>query len=359
MAPERSRAAQYGWAIAVVLAATALNYATRSLLDLADHTMLFLAGVVVVAMRFSRGPSLVATVASVAALDFFFVPPYFTFDVENLRYVVTFGVMLVVGIVVSRLTHRLREEGEAAERSRIGIETERARTTLLAGISHDVRTPLASITGAVSVLLETGDTLPPAERRGLLEAIREEGRRLDRLVADLLDLTRLESGVKVKKEWVPLEEVVGSAIARLQSRLESRDLDVRLPDDVLLVPVDPVLLEQVLVNLLENAVKYSPPGSPLRVEGGTRGADVELEVSDRGDGIPPGEEARVFERFYRIADGGRAEGTGLGLAVCQAIVRAHGGRIAAEPREGGGATFRISLPLGGGPKSVAEIEAKA
>jgi two-component system sensor histidine kinase KdpD len=169
-------------------------------------------------------------------------------------------------------------------------------------------------------------------------------------VGDLLDLTRLESGsLKARKEWYPLEEVVSSALGRLEPRLEGRKVGVDLPREVLLAPMDPILVEQVFINLIENAVKYSPAGSPIEISAQAGPDEVVVAIADRGPGLPPGEEARVFERFYRVADGRRAEGAGLGLAVCQAILKIHGGRVEAGNRPGGGAVFRFALPLEGSP----------
>jgi two-component system sensor histidine kinase KdpD len=245
---------------------------------------------------------------------------------------------------------------ERAASARVAAETERTRSALLSAVSHDVRTPLASITGAASALAsETG--LDGPARAELVETIREESERLSRLIGDLLDLTRLESGdLTVKKEPYPLEEIVDSAVQRLEEALRGRPLERVQPEEVLLAPVDPVLLEQVLVNLLENASKYTPSGSPIEVRLARDGRSAVIEVGDRGPGLPPGEEARVFERFYRAADSHRTRGTGLGLTVSEAIVHAHRGRIEAENRPGGGALFRVTLPCNDG---AATAEPKA
>jgi two-component system sensor histidine kinase KdpD len=488
--------ASYAWALFVVLACTGVCWATRSILTLADQAMIYLLGVLIVASRYPRRPSLLAAVVSVAALDFFFVPPIFTMDVEDLRYATTFGVMLVVALTVSTFTVRLREQAEAARQrerrtaslfamssqfvietgvgaiaatavrhvtellevesfvlladrkgnlvpcggevgtlshserelavarwafqngrlaghgtetlpsseglyiplvgtgghlgvfgialgrrpepptpsqwqvletfvaqtalalerallverhrsSEVAMETERARNELLSAVTHDVRTPLASIRGAAETLLDAATDLAPATRREMLETIREESARLSRLIGDLLELTRLESGsFEARKEPVPVDELFDSALARTEAELAGREVELDLPEDVLSVPVDPVLMEQVLVNLLENAARHAAP-SAITARAAREGERVVLEVGDRGPGIPPGEEERLFERFYRTSDGVRGRGTGLGLTVCRAIVRAHGGRIAAANRPGGGAVFRIELPADG------------
>jgi len=244
---------------------------------------------------------------------------------------------------------------EEADRARVAAETEQARSALLSAVSHDLRTPLASMTGAASVLLDQRAEMGAEERRELLETIREEADRLGRLVGDLLDLTRLESGsLQARKEWYPLEEVVSSALGRLEPMLAGRKVLVNLPHEVLLAPMDPILLEQVFINLVENAVKYSPADSPIEISARAGPEEIIVAISDRGPGLPPGEEKRIFERFYRVADGRRAEGTGLGLAVCEAVLKVHGGRIEADNRPGGGAVFRFALPLEGTPPPAGE-----
>ncbi|HEX6737098.1 MAG TPA: DUF4118 domain-containing protein, partial [Vicinamibacteria bacterium] len=234
-----------------------------------------------------------------------------------------------------------------AEQARLAVETERMRSALLSSVSHDLRTPLATITGSASTLLQDAP-LPTDTRRELAEAIYEEADRLNRLVANLLDMTRLESGSwQPGRDWQSLEELVGTALGRLERSLAGRPVAVSIPNDLPLVPVDGVLIEQVLVNLLENAVKYTEPGSPLSVGAAIEGATVRVEVADEGPGLPPGEEEKVFEKFYRAGSGQR--GSGLGLTICRAIVAAHGGRIWALNRQPRGAVFVFTLPLGDTP----------
>ena len=236
---------------------------------------------------------------------------------------------------------------EEAERNRVTMETERLRSALLSSVSHDLRTPLATITGAATSLLMQQERLEEESRRDLLETIREEAERLGRVIGNLLEVTRLESGaVRIDKEACPLEELVSSAVARVEAVLKNHELKVSLPDAVVEVPVDPALVENVLVNLLENAVKYSPAGTRIEVEARRDDDDVVVEVRDRGPGIPAGEEEKIFDSFYRVPGTHDAGGMGLGLAVCRAVVKAHGGRIEALRRDGGGAVFRFTLPAG-------------
>jgi two-component system sensor histidine kinase KdpD len=245
---------------------------------------------------------------------------------------------------------RLAEEAHAA---RTQVATERSRSALLSSVSHDVRTPLAAITGAATSLRDGSAQLEESTRRELAEMIAEEAQRLNRLIGNILDMTRLESGnLRVRKEWHSLEEVVGAALVRLEGSLDVRPVLLLLSPDLPLVSLDDVLFEQVVRNLIENAHKYSPPELPIEVRAAIDGEFLRLEVADRGPGLPPGEEARIFEGFYRGANTAGIHGAGLGLAICQGIVLGHAGTLTAANRPGGGAIFTVCLPLGGEPPRV-------
>jgi two-component system sensor histidine kinase KdpD len=236
---------------------------------------------------------------------------------------------------------RLSEQARAAL---LRAKTEEMRASLLGAVSHDLRTPLAAITGAATSLRDHG-ALAADVKGELLETICEEADRLERLVANLLDMTRLQTGaVTLKRDWVPLDEMVGSALTRLDAKLGERPIAVDLPSSLPLLSVDPVLLEQLFVNLLENAAKYTPARSPLEISARVRGDKIEIEVSDRGPGLPPGSEEALFQKFVRGSKTG-VPGVGLGLPICRAIAEAHEGTIHAENRPDGGATFRVLLPL--------------
>jgi two-component system sensor histidine kinase KdpD len=237
---------------------------------------------------------------------------------------------------------RLSEE---AQKAHVRVETERMRNAILSSVSHDLRTPLATITGAASSLLDEQGRIDPTTRLELARSIYREADRLDRLLKNLLDMMRIEAGaVQLNKEWHPLDEVVGAALARLEGRLRDHTVNTAFPADLPLVLVDGVLLEQVVINLVENAVKYAPAGSAIDLSASASNRDVIVEVADRGPGIPLGEETRIFDKFYR-AKPAREGGVGLGLTICRGIVEAHGGRIWAERRSGGGAVFRFAIPL--------------
>ncbi|MFB3892262.1 MAG: DUF4118 domain-containing protein [Phycisphaerae bacterium] len=243
---------------------------------------------------------------------------------------------------------------EQARKVLLQAEAERLRGTLLASVSHDLRTPLAVIAGASSSLLEEGPAIPDATRRELLRTVFDESNRLALLVDNLLHITRIESGaVAVNKQWYPLEEVVGSALERTRKPLAGRPVNVRIPDDLPLVKMDGVLVEQVLVNLLENAAKYTPACTAVDISARIEDGGLTVEVADRGGGLSAEERQRVFDRFYRGATVGAGQrGAGLGLAICRAAVEAHGGKIWAEDRPGGGARFVFSIPQSELPPNI-------
>lgn len=246
---------------------------------------------------------------------------------------------------------------DQARHVQLQIETERLRNSLLSAVSHDLRTPLAAITGASSALVDNADSLDPAARRELAESIFVESDRLNRLVANLLDMTRLESGaLALRREWQSLEEVIGSALARLRRLLAGRRVEARVPADLPLLSIDGLLIGQVLINLIENAVKYSPPEAAIEISAGLEGDHVRVDVSDRGPGVPSAEKQAVFEKFFRSAASQGRSGAGLGLAICRGIVQLHGGTIGVADRPGGGATFSFTLPRTGTPPQARPID---
>ena len=491
---------RFAWAAAIMAATTALGAMLRSALSIPDVEMVYLLAVMVTAVRLGRGPSILSAALAVAAYDFFFVPPVYTFAVADGRYFLTFAMMFVVGLLLSELTARVRrqelEARQREERTRVlyalsrdlsaadsleaaasvvarhaaeafnarsylllsnpagaleevahfplgpsldrkeivvaqwafehgrgaglGTDTlpgsstacfplriggsslgaialqpktgvalrveqrefldafnrqaafafermkladearsaalraraEEMRSSLLSAVSHDLRTPLAAITGAATTMRGDVGAVDEATRRELLDSICEEAERLEKLVANLLDMTRLESGaIGLKREWVPLEEIVGSALTRLEAKLADREVRIELPRSLPLLSVDPVLFEQVFANLFENAIKYTPPNSPLCVRAKTSDNQVVMDVLDSGPGLPAGSEAQVFEKFYRGNHVG-IPGVGLGLPICKGIVEAHGGTMRAENRPEGGALFRITLPMADHAPSV-------
>jgi two-component system, OmpR family, sensor histidine kinase KdpD len=234
---------------------------------------------------------------------------------------------------------------QKAGQEQVAQATGQVERALLHSISHDLRTPLASITGALSGLKEEGRRLTPEAESELIETALGEAGRLNRFVRNLLDMARIETGaLKVNKELFEVQDLIGAALLAVGKTLESR-VEILAPYGLPMVPMDFVLMTQVLVNLLDNALKYAPEGSTVDISARLNGEMFEVEVADRGPGIPPQDIQRVFYKFYRVHRPDGVSGTGLGLSVCKGIVEAHGGLIRAENREGGGAIFTVSLPL--------------
>jgi two-component system sensor histidine kinase KdpD len=232
----------------------------------------------------------------------------------------------------------------------MATQAERLRSSLLSSLSHDLRTPLAGIEGAASALKDGADRLSPEGRAELAQTILEEARRMMRLVSNLLEMVRVESGaLQVQREWQSIEEVIGVALLRLEERLRGHPVRTEIPADLPLVAMDGLLIEQALVNLLENAAKYAPPGTPIDVTAALDDARLVIAIADRGPGVPHDEAERIFDKFYRSARNERVGGAGLGLTIVRAIALAHGGRVWVETRAGGGSVFRLALPLGGTP----------
>ena len=238
--------------------------------------------------------------------------------------------------------HLAQQAGQA----QILATRENLERALLNSISHDLRTPLASITGILTSLRGQGASLSETDRTELLTTACGEAARLNRFVGNLLDMTRLEAGgVKLKLEPCDLQDLIGCALAHLESRLAGRPVQVDLPDDLPLVKLDMVLMNQVLVNLLENSAKFSPPGSGIDLAARIERNHLQLEVADRGCGLPEPELKKIFDKFYRVQMPEGGGGTGLGLSICKGVVEAHGGTIRAENRGGGGLRVIIRLPL--------------
>ena len=236
---------------------------------------------------------------------------------------------------------------KAAHRARLDAETEWMRSSLLSAVSHDLKTPLAGIVASGTTLLEHQGSLDAGASRSLVSTIVREGERLGQLLQNLLSLSRLESPtIQLRKTPEAVEDIVSSALSRLDDALSTRELKVDLPADLPWVMVEPTLVEQVLLNLLENALRYSPPSSSIEVAAKAGGGVVKLRVSDSGPGILEREREKVFEKFFRGSGAGSADGgVGLGLAICRAVVRAHGGEIAIGERPGGGTLVEFTLPV--------------
>ncbi|KAB2961853.1 MAG: DUF4118 domain-containing protein [Thermoanaerobaculia bacterium] len=345
------------WLLAAgVLAGTvALGLLLRARLEPASLALVLVGAVVLVALRTGRRVAAATALTAAIAWNFLFTEPRFTLRIHDAGDIVVFAVMTVAALLVGQLASRQRQQlvelAEARDRldaTRAEADTERLRAALLASVSHDLRTPLSAVIGAASTLAEYGDAMPAADRRELAGSIRSEGERLDRYVQNLLDMARLGSGpLQLQRGWVGFDEIVGETLARL-GRLDSTspvelDLEPGLPP----LHVHAALVEQALFNVLENALRHSPPGLPIRLVARRVGERLEIDVDDRGPGIPPADRQRIFEPFQ---SGSR--GSGLGLTIVRGMIGAHGGTVEALDAAGGGARLRLTLPLSeppGGP----------
>lgn len=300
--------------------------------------MIYLLGVAFVASRCSAGPSILASVLSVAAFDFFFVPPMGTFAVEDIEYIFTFIVMLVVSLLISSLSVSVREEARRRGEATLRAESERLRGDLLSLVSHDLRTPLAAIEGSAEAIMQSG-TLAEADEQ-LALTIQDESRRMGRLIRNLLDMTRVQDRLAPDYDWYGVDELVESAVDRTRSLFRTRPT-IRKGSEVVIARVDGVLIEQVIVNLLENAARHAGSEAVVQIEISRKGDAWELSVSDNGPGVSKEAAEVVFDRFHR----GHSGGMGLGLAICRSIVLAHHGKIWVEESTLGGARFVFRLPV--------------
>ena len=493
----------YAKALGICAVTTMIATPLLGIFELANIVMLFLLAVLLTAVRYGRGPAVMAAFLLVGAFDFFFVPPRYTFAVADAQYLVTFAVMLTVALVIGHMAAGLTYQARVAQRreqrmralyemsrnlsaallpeqvgeigsrflagefnasaavlvateddqlgepisagpapdidraiaqwcydkhepaghgtdtlpaaralylplsapmrvrgvlaieprdptrlavpeqrrlldtcasllaislerihyvevaqsTTLQMESERLRNSLLAAISHDLRTPLASLVGLAETIT-MGRAPSAAAQADTAQAIKDAALRMSALVNNLLDMARLESGaVQLNRQWLPLEEVIGSARTALAPALQGRAVSVSLPHDVPLVHVDAVLIERVLVNLLENAAKYTPPGTPIDINAAASSDTVELHVNDRGPGLPRGREEAIFRKFERGQKEDATPGVGLGLAISRSIAGAHGGSLLAANRDGGGARFTLRLPRGEPPLMNALPEA--
>jgi two-component system sensor histidine kinase KdpD len=258
---------------------------------------------------------------------------------ESLRLLEAMANQVAVAIEREKLLQQ-------AQLAQLQVEAEQMRNALLSTVSHDLRTPLTVIAGSASSLLEGEGHLDSQTKQELVQNIYEEARRLDRLVHNLLEMSRLQSGqATINKEWHVVEEVIGCALLQLDSQLQEHPVAINLAPDLPLIHLDALLMERVFLNLIENVVKYTPKGTAVEISGRLENGHLRLEVRDRGPGLPPGLEEKVFEKFYQVAPS-RSRGAGLGLTICRSIVEAHGGRIWAANRPNGGVVFTFIIPLG-------------
>lgn len=323
----------------LVLVMTLLGEFLKKRLEPTNIVMFYLLAVVIVAIRWGQGPAIVTSVLSVLAFDFFLVPPYLTLNVHDFEYLFTFGAFLVVGLIVSTLTSKVRAQI-------IQRQTEKLHCALLNSISHDLKTPLVSITGALSALLDNTSKLSQQQKNELLETARDESERLNRIVNNILDMTRTESGVlRISKKPCDLRDFIGACLEQLKDKIGSRNIGINIPKKMPEVSVDFPYMLKAFLNVIDNALKYSPVGSAIEIEAFCIGQKARISVRDYGYGIPREDLGRIFNKFYRVQRAQNVLGTGLGLSISKNIIEAHGGHIIAESILGKGATFIIEIPL--------------
>jgi two-component system sensor histidine kinase KdpD len=323
----------------LVVAASGIGEWVHRRLEPTNLVMLYLAVVMIAAAFLGRGPAIFASIVSVLAFDVLFVSPRFSLTVHDTQYVITFAGLLIVGLIISELTAKVRK----LERLK---EKEKLHTALLNSISHDLRTPLVAITGTLSHLANDRALLDHPAYKELIETAHEEATRLNRIVTNWLDMTRVEAGIlKASHKCCDVQDVVGVALGHMDDMLANRPVHVRIPDDLPEVKMEFFLLMKVLINLIDNAVKYSAPDTPIDIEARMAGEKLEIRVGDRGMGIPAEDLTKVFDKFYRAPGSAHVSGIGLGLPICKGILEAHRGIIAAERRPGGGTVMCVAVPV--------------
>jgi two-component system sensor histidine kinase KdpD len=301
--------------------------------------MVFALGVVVVAAHRRTMVGFAMPLVSMAAFLFIFVPH----EYPATDYVIAVFVLLVIFFMISGMANRIRRQGKEASKAATEIEKEKLRNTLLSSVSHDLRTPLTAIAGAASSLMAP-EPMEEGVCRELAASIYRESQRLNRLVHNLLDMTRVESGaIKLRKEWHSIEEIVGAALSKLDRQLSAHTLTTSIPYDLPLVILDDILIEQVLVNLLDNASRYVVEGKAIKIWAKKETDHIVVGVDSAGVALGQEELCKLFEKFYRGTNVGSTHGAGLGLTICKAIVEMHGGHMRAE-QLAKALSFQFTLP---------------
>ncbi len=331
----------YFFALSAIFLATCLGYFFQSMLPTRDLIMFYLLAVVVVAFSWGRGPAIAASLASVAIFDFLFVPPQFGFIPIHKYDWVALVSLLTVALIISHLTSRVRTTALKIE---LLHEKEKLQSVLLNSISHDLKTPLVTITGALSSLAED-EKLDEKNRRELITAAFEEAERLNHLVGNLLDMTRVETGaMHPSAKLCDVQDMIGAALQCFPKKeLEAHPVQIHITPGLPDIAADYTLMLKALVNVLDNAFKYSPPGSPVEIEAKIAGDYVNIVITDKGPGIPQKDLTKIFDKFYRVKQTEKIPGIGLGLAISKGIVEAHRGKIRAEHLPLG-ASIILSIP---------------
>ena len=337
---------EYMMAVLGVAALTVVCWLITPLTGHGAISLIFLLGVLLAGMVLNRGPVLLAATLSAFSWNFLFIPPLFTLHIAKLEDGLTFATYFIVAITVGSLTAQLKAREHLAAQVQLAQESERLRKTLLDCVSHELKTPLAAI-GAASQELSrlTSNIQDPRILTELASEIHEGSRRLNRVVDNLLDMNRLESGViRPKREWCDVRELIQSAIDIESESIDGRDIRLDVPEKIPLAFVDHTLIEQAVAKLVANAGSHTPRRLPIEIDAEYTNDHLLISVSDRGPGIPIEGTERLFEKFYH-GDNGKTGGLGLGLSIARGLIEAHGGKLTAENRDGGGARFTITLPV--------------
>lgn len=333
--------------VSILMAAALACYLLRLFDDSDVYVALLFELAVVLVSRFTTGYlfGLLASVIGVIGINYIFTYPYYEFNFTLSGYPLTFVVMLAVSVTVGTMTTQLKQQ----EKLRAEAEKEKMRGNLLRAVSHDIRTPLTSIVGGIDTILESGEQLSPALQKELLQNIRDESRWLVGIVENLLSVTRVSGPASIQKQLEAGEEVLSAAALKIGRRYPEIQISVRAPEELLLIPMDAILIEQVLINLMENAIQHGGTTSRLELHLRRENGAAVFEVADNGQGISREAMPHLFSGGFSHMDGSaESDGKrnmGIGLSVCQTIVQAHGGRIEAENRALGGAIFRFTIPL--------------
>ncbi len=328
------------------MAATLLGIGVLQALvvDLPSVLLLYIVPVVLAASRWGVGPASLAVVAAILGHDVLFVEPRGTLTIARADEALGLVLLLFTAVVTAQLADGARRSAATAQEAAIARRSDQLKTALLRAVTHDLRTPLASIKASVSALRQPGAAYTDEDRAELLADIEEETDRLDRLVGNLLGASRVEAGaLRPHKRPQDVGELLNATIARLRPLLSGRDVQVQVAADLPPVACDYQQLDQVIGNLLENAALHTPAGTPIVARAQRAGDRVRVEIEDRGNGVPPEERERLFRAFERGPS--KRLGTGLGLAIARGFVEAHGGRIWIEDAPGGGAVFTFTLPV--------------
>lgn len=335
----RNKIYPYSVSVGLVFIMTLLGELVKRKLEPTNIVMFYLLAVVIVAIRWGQGPATVTSILSVFAFDFFLVPPYLTLNIHDFEYLFTFAAFLAVGLIVSTLTSKVRAQI-------IQRQTEKLHSALLNSISHDLKTPLVSITGALSSLLDSKSKLDERQKNELLETARGESERLNHIVNNILDMARTESGVlRISKKPCDLRDFIGACLEQLKDKIGSRNIKINISKEMPEVNIDFPYMLKAFLNVIDNALKYSSDSSAIEIEAFCADEKARVSVRDYGYGIPREDLARIFDKFYRIQRAQNVQGTGLGLSISKNIIEAHGGHINVESVLGKGSVFIIELPL--------------